>query len=255
MNNYMKSIIAIAFSIIVLCLSGTVLFAQKASDNIYLKNGDILIGSIVQYSITDDVVIELRNGNELTVPRSAIERVEMSGSKSSSYRKHKEKQWYNQTSLRTLNGLDAVWGDNIMGLGVQNVTGYQYNKWLGLGLGAGYDMYQIDSRQAIIPVFTELRGHVLDGKVSPIYSIAAGIGFGVNNEDNAITKIKPGFMWNPSIGFSVQGKDNSSFIIDLGYQFQYITYIIDGDVWNPNIIRTEQDYHFKRLALRLGLMF
>jgi len=251
----MKLIKSIASYIVVLCLSGTVLFAQKANDNIYLNNGDVLNGSIVQYSLTDDVVIELKNGTEVSISRADIDRVEMSTGKSSSYKKHKEKQWYNQTSVRTLSGQDAIWGNTINGASIQNVSGYQYNKWLGLGLGIGYDMYDIDTRQAIIPVFTELRGRFLGKKVSPIYSIAGGIGFGVNNEDNGITKIKPGFMWNPALGFTVQGRDNASFVIDLGYQFQYLTYIIEGDMWNPDILKTEQDYHFKRLALRLGIQF
>lgn len=146
-------------------------------------------------------------------------------------------------------------GNNVNGASLQNVTGYQFNKWLGLGLGVGYDMYNVDIRQAIIPVFTEVRGRVLDKKVSPIYSVSAGVGFGVNNEENGITKMKPGFMWNPALGFSIQGSENASFVIDLGYQFQHMTYIIDGDMWNPSIIKTEQEYHFKRLALRLGLLF
>jgi len=251
----MKIVKAIAISIAVLCLQGTVLFAQKANDSVYLKNGDVLTGTIVQYSITDNVVLELRNGLELTIGRETIDRVEMSESKSTRFIAPKHKQWYNQTSIRSLAGQDATNFQNIIGAGIQNVTGYQFNKLFGLGIGIGYDMYNIDRRQAIIPVFTEVRGRFLDKKVSPQYSLGAGLGFGINAEENGISKIKPGFMWNPAFGFSIQGRDNASFSIDIGYQFQYITNVTDGHNWNANIIRTVQDYHYKRLALRMGIMF
>ncbi|MBP9198029.1 MAG: hypothetical protein KBF35_10200, partial [Saprospiraceae bacterium] len=53
-------------------------YAQTpATDKIYLKNGSVLVGKIIEYQPKDSVVFQIQNGNTMTFPSNLVKKVKM----------------------------------------------------------------------------------------------------------------------------------------------------------------------------------
>eukprot|EP01024_Parvocaulis_polyphysoides_P048124 TRINITY_DN4569_c0_g1_i2.p1 TRINITY_DN4569_c0_g1~~TRINITY_DN4569_c0_g1_i2.p1 ORF type:complete len:246 (-),score=30.10 TRINITY_DN4569_c0_g1_i2:25-762(-) len=125
---------------------------NKVLDVVYLTDGSRLKGEIVEYKQGEHLKIILTNGTELKVAAEEVERIrqqlpgeDMPVSTSDKKEDKKKKKpimaenkgWYNVTYLASYNG--RVDGEFKMGLGLQNIVGYQFGQYLGLGLGFGLD--------------------------------------------------------------------------------------------------------------------
>ena len=62
--------------------------AQRTHDTIYLKNGSILYGQIIEELPDTQVKIRLRDGSLLICPYSDLERIEYSTGRASFYEEH-----------------------------------------------------------------------------------------------------------------------------------------------------------------------
>jgi len=145
-------------------------------------------------------------------------------------------------------------GNNEFGFGVENVFGFQFNQYTGLGLGIGYhDNSGNIGRGKIIPIYAEYRGYFSDKKVSPYYSIASGLSFGTEVKEDTwqpYTSTKPGPYFYPAIGFK-SGSDESSIMVDVGFRFSQVTYLYEESGQNFNIEETTLN---KGFILRIGVM-
>ncbi len=144
--------------------------------------------------------------------------------------------------------------NNEFGFGISNTTGYQFNRYTGLGLGIGYhDNPGFFRRGNIVPVFAEYRGYFSDKKVSPYYSLAYGLSFGTKNEESQYNSTKPGSYFYPAIGFK-SGSVESSIMIDVGLRFSQVTYVFDQDISTTGTSAEETIFN-RGFILRVGVLF
>ena len=146
-------------------------------------------------------------------------------------------------------------GDNSsskVGLGVSNVTRYQLNRWIGAGVGVGYDNFSFENSETISPVFMEMRGYFTQRIKSPYYAVKAGYGFALKDEDDNITEARGGYMIHPALGFRLTADEDLNVLLDVGYKFQHATFHRESP-WGPDF--WEKEITFRRLTVRLGLMF
>jgi len=137
----------------------------------------------------------------------------------------------------------------ISGLGIQNITGYQFSKYVGLGVGLGIITYEGYRNSRVIPFFTEFRGYLSDKKVAPYYNLAIGFNLAASKIENSIDeKRKGGAFFHPSIGYKF-GSDESAFMIDLGVQIANINY-----EYNTETVLIKENRRYQRVVLRLGIM-
>lgn len=181
----------------------------------------------------------------------------------------------------------------INGLGTENITGYKFNQYFGLGLGVGMynylpnflqrtDFNEFDNSfpqysSLAVPLFLEVRGDLCSSNVRPYYSV----GFGFTNvflaagererwEDFLRTsnldlnefKLKPGMYFHPSLGVNIEAK-SLNFMIDLGMQMAILNYQgindspFDFTCGNgmpcPLVFITTQEM-IHRLVLRFGIL-
>ena len=148
-------------------------------------------------------------------------------------------------------------------LGVQVVSGYQFNQFIAVGGGIGLDDYD----ETLMPVFGELRGYLvnsknfnlsnaetLSGRRLPMsYGVQIGYNFPVEDwvSKQKGAKIKGGLLLYPSLGMLFPTRNGAVLQIDLGYKVQRFQRE-QQDWWGNFVI---DKVTMKSLALRMGVIF
>lgn len=226
-------------------------------DVVYLQDGSEFRGTILKYKIGEELKMRLRSGTELTIPSGVIKKVVQEPGVMPDMAKpyqFKERGWYNVTYGGFMGGRSDWDGDFELGLCLDNVTGYQFNRMLGLGLGVGVHTYYPESGETVFPVYAEARGYFLPQRVSPYYALALGYGFAFRNENQDIQQARGGYLVHPAVGLRFGGAQ-SHFIMDAGVRIQRATWerSIFG-WWGPESIQT-QKMTYARVVMRFGILF
>ena len=257
-----------------ICFMG---FAQNNNmDEVYLNNGSIFKGEIVEYKLGDELTFKLGDEQILvfndkdilkiiqadgTVINPATanadikeDAVTMEAGKPVREKKPfklKSKGWYNSTYIAFAAGNDGTNGgdgDFKLGSGLHNIFGKQFTRMWGLGLGIGLDNYSRRG-ETVVPVYLELRGYPLKKQQQYYYALAGGYGFTFKRESFGITETEGGLMVHPAVGIRLGTPDGTNVNIDLGYKIQeafFIEQLFSGDI-------EERDVTFQRIVLRVGM--
>lgn len=250
----------------------------KTQDVIYLKNGSIFKGKILEYEKGAVLLLELDNGTVIEFGDEEIDRVvqeainlemeqereidkEKSGQRSRRSLKESKKKRervyrfretgrYFATFFSSSNGSNN--GELQVGLGIQEVIGYQFNRLFGIGFGTGLDSYSFQDGESIFSIFAETRGYLSKKWHAPYYAMSVGYGIADVEDSENVVEAKGGLMIHPCFGIRLGANKDANVMIDVGYKFQYanITRVLpfSGDL-------EERDLLFKRLTIRLGLLF
>ncbi|MCI5083664.1 MAG: hypothetical protein MRY78_18345 [Saprospiraceae bacterium] len=254
-------------------LSGQ-LFAQTSPDVIvtqdvvYLLNGSVFKGKILEYEKGAVLLLELEGGSVVEIEDSEIDKVvqeaveieekEKKQSNTSKYSKPKEDRVYqfkengiyNAIYFSSSNG--QANGELQVGIGAHNVFGYQFNRWFGLGFGVGVDSYSFQDGETLFPVFLEARGYFKKSWSTLFYSMNAGYGFATTNEEEQIIEADGGLMFHPCVGYRFGANKDANVLIDFGYKFQWASFTRQLEFTGDREVR---DLLFKRMTIRLGLIF
>jgi len=233
-------------------LLNSLIFAQDTltTKTLYLKDGSFLLGSIIEKS-TEVYVWRLTDGTQITLPADQVLRIE---------EQRKDFRYFNKGKIKQIKGLYGYamigglfekkhneWSQEDHAISVNFSVGYHLNSKISVGLGTGYDDYNV----AIIPLYFELRGDLLDKSVTPYYKISAGYGFTAPTlvqKDNEQASYKGGILVHPSIGLKFYTRMNQAWLIDFGYRFQRYN---EQFVWDSSPLR----WTLRRTTLRIGLEF
>lgn len=139
-----------------------------------------------------------------------------------------------------------------VGLGVEQVLGHRWNRWVHTGIGFGVNNYELADQLLVIPVYAELRGYVMDYVVSPHYALGLGYGFATADPPSGITKAYGGVMLHPLLGITLGQGKKAQFHVEAGYRFQDIRYVKEY-TWSPDV--DEIKIQYRRLLIRLGVQF
>lgn len=191
----MKHILLLFFALLPLAMQ-----AQQSTPNegcvdlVYMKDGSIYRGKIVEQAPDGPVVIQTWSGLIMHLPAKKVRRIVQKCPEDASS-KHpaaprpysfKERGWYNATHLSCVTG--NTWNGGVAtGFSLHNSTGYAFSRWIGLGLGLGVDTYSpylLNINQPTYPVFLEARGYLMAKPVSPFYAAGAGWGIAGGGSDD-----------------------------------------------------------------------
>jgi len=228
-------------------------------DIVHLKDGSEFRGKIIEYKHGDYLKIEILGGQTVEFPAKKVKKVVQQPYgqaafvpkvvKTREYR-FRERGIYNETYVNLPQSYLA-WGSWNVGLGIHHVTGYQFNRWIGAGLGLGFDGYYLGYGENIIPVYAEARGYFTQKNTAPFYSVALGYGFVPKNEQNGFSDTKGGMMFNPNIGWRFGASPTANFTLALGYKLQKASFTEQR--WGSSIFK--RNYTYNRLNVKLGLLF
>jgi len=231
-------------------------------DLVYLKDGSEFRGKIIEYKHDEYLKMEILGGQTVEFPAKQVRKVVQQPYGQSAYvprapkvvkvREYnfRESGIYNETYVNLIQGFNT-WGEWVGGLGIHHVTGYQFNRWIGTGLGVGFDGYYLGFGENVIPVYAEARGYFMKKNTTPFYSVALGYGFAGKNDDRGITEASGGIMFNPNIGYRIGASAGANFTLSMGYKYQKASFTqLRG---GGSTIK--RNYTYSRLNLKLGLLF
>ena len=211
---------------------------------VVLNNGSQIKGKLLHNTDTE-VKIEILGGSVFVYPRSEVKEITISDVKTYSVVKNYQYTrdgWYYTLSM-PVNGTSQD-----AGIGLMTSVGFQYSNYLAGGLGVSYNQMSVNQGVRVIPVFLEFRGNVLETPVTPIYSVALGYGFALENRDADIIRARGGAYIYPALGMRFDGRSGNSFTMDFGYQFQAAE--ITSNRWNGTNV---DDIQYQRFTVRVGM--
>lgn len=231
------------------------LYAQ--TDKVYLNNKSTLVGKLLYYKPNDTLIIELKNGQKLIFLDKDVKKVVMGEVKTEKPYQFRERGLYNIMYFNVNFGKTTYYyggGKAQAGVALQNITGYQFNRWIGTGLGLGFDNYYTSGNDAnVLSVFSEIRGYLNADNQAFYYSVSGGVGFPLKQKTDANANLighKGGFMLHPAIGLRFGASPKFNFFMDIGTKFQRIHL-------DQITQRAENRFTvtYQRWVLRGGIMF
>jgi len=158
--------------------------------------------------------------------------------------------WYTSTQVLSLGGYFEQ--NFALGLGVEQVVGHRWSRWLHTGIGFGVNNYDLNDRLIVIPVFVEVRGYLMDHSVSPHYALGVGYGFANADPGLGITAARGGLALHTLLGITLGQGKKVQYHIETGYRFQDVQYTKEYTWW-PDV--DEIKIRYQRLLVRVGVQF
>lgn len=234
----MKRIIGIVLFVLISCFS----FAQgDYQDVVYLKNGSVIRGIIIEQVPNKSIKIETSERNIFVFQMDEIEKITKEPVA-------KKSNLHSKNSLQTGDrwiiepGYDVGMGDwgidrlrlNIIGL-------YQFSPYIAVGFGSGLRYYH-EADALVLPFFADLRTYFIDSNITPYFSLGVGYSIEASNDFKGL-----GLMLNPVLGVNFRVSDQNSLHVGLGYDLQRIKFY---DYWSGSFTENSG-----ALSINVGISF
>ncbi|MDX1906812.1 MAG: hypothetical protein SF053_07230 [Bacteroidia bacterium] len=235
-------------------------------DVIYLRNGGIARGKIVEQVPHAYVKIEIPGGSSLIFNTHEILRITR---ETPLYALHNLKKYaplkpiqYHEHGLYGIlslhwNFYENNWGTQVS-MGLQGGAGYKIRPNLGITAVTGIEGYQGGN---VMPLLAGVQGRLLHKRISPMYYAAAGYGFPVSQRWN-VQAYQGGLNAQAGVGILMYTRSRRSWTMSLGYKMQH-TYeefqefpqgFWDGFNWiQPPPVTVTGTRLNQRIAFTLGL--
>jgi hypothetical protein len=236
-----------------LFLISNVFCQNNLQDVVYLKNGSIIRGIIVEQIPNKSLKIQTNDRNLFFFNLEEIEKITKENNEFENSRQLKTSQFKKKGFIAIVEfnfGLGvgkiqrAEYSGNIGNnetnyLGGKVSLGYQINEHIIAGCGLGYELDTYGNRT---PIFLDMRFPIIKGQFSPSFNLATGTLIG--EKDN--------FFINPSFGIKVFISKNVAYNFNLGMNIKkrYLTYYTG----NQNPYKT-QIFIWQYLSFATGFSF
>lgn len=226
---------------------------------ILLKNGLKIKGAIVRSFDDKSLEIDIYGSEPVLIRFDHIKRISFRdyGSITNDF----ENNLNVQPGLQTKSFFHEIRGgllfgeENVSGT-IHTINGYQFNRYLGTGLGLGVNKY---GNYITMPIYASVKGFLFDKVISPFYFGDIGYGFAwkTNKNDNVfeLDNVQGGYYWQLGLGYQFNFY-NSSLVLALGYSNQdskadYIYY----RPWDIDDVEVSERRILRRFALTVGFLF
>ncbi|MEO0468223.1 MAG: hypothetical protein AAF206_01285 [Bacteroidota bacterium] len=201
-------------------------------DVIYLKDGTIIQGKILEQKPGEYVKLELVGGSIFIIEQEKIQQITYEKGRFDRIKRnynhgergifYREKGWYNHISLSTGFGQNQ-WGGLRLNPAIRYRKGYRSSRLLGLAAGSGIDFYP---EGILLPVFVEASGDILRNHISPFYLVQAGYSLGLGPSMRNIQGVQGGFTWQAGAGLKFRGFNKTEWLLGLAYKVQDINFTL-----------------------------
>jgi len=208
------------FFLLVLGFNPTVAQNNNMEDVVYLKNGSIIRGIIIETVPNQTIKIQTKDRNVFVFKYDEIDKITREVltqlDETEDDIEYKASGYINITEINFCPGVgDIDYGiartkNEDISFGLRSINGYQFNEHLSLGIGIGIDKYK---DATLLPISLDGRITFLKGKISPVFVANAGYAFGLNNAVG-------GVMINPQVGVKIHVTSSSAFVFNIGYKGQ-----------------------------------
>ena len=241
-----------------LMLLCSVLFAQQRQETIYLKNGTVVHGTIVEYVPNTSYTIVTGDGNRFVFEIEDIARITWDLPAEGDQHAPQDADPKPKVDMFRVGyqglvetGLGAGMGTyGIDVFKLDFINGYRFNPNLFIGGGIGYRHIMAKDGLSFLPIFANVRGNLAPkGKVIPYGSFNLGVAF---NSSDGLSE--GGLMVNPSFGILINRFSNYMLHASIGYDaMQMPFYEISQDWWNS--VLQKRIRYSEAFVVHLGFTF
>jgi hypothetical protein len=249
----MKGKIFFCLAAIALLFANTAECQTILEDVIYLKNGGVVRGQILELVPEKTVKIETYGGNVWVFPMNDVEKV----SKEPSFQAKKVQrnflrdQGFYGMFTPMLNVGQTRWSSIVNG-GVQIINGYRFNRYLGAGGGIGLEVFD---NWVVNPLFAEVRGHLIKGEITPFYHAGLGYGATILNESTEWSSVNGGLLLQGGLGLATYLGGSSFFTFGIGLRQQNLSEKRTNWWWNQEPVTIVNRHKFNRIVFNIGILF
>lgn len=206
-------------------------FAQEMRDVVYLKDGSVVKGIIVEQIPNKSIKLQTGDGSLFVYQIDAVEKMTKELREASPHIGYN--QWVASKGL-TAGYKGYVDFGYTIGIGtyardrltVSIVNGVQFNPYLFFGLGAALNLYP-RGEEIGIPIFANVRGHFIKGNVAPFLDLRVGYSPLVD---------ATGFYLSPSFGCRFGLSERVGLNVSVGYEVQEAEVIVGyGRYYYPRV--------------------
>jgi hypothetical protein len=209
----MKKILLLLFCISLYCTASA---QSQYEDVIYLKNGSIIHGIIVEQ--VPNTSVKIKSGvNVLVYKMDEIAKItkEETKEQGAAASVFKSKGYSGMVELGYTDFPPRAGNPNMPMFSINVINGYMFNPYFFIGIGVGMDA----SAQNVfnMPLFEDVRVNFLKGKVTPYFDFRLGYNAEFVTSYNQLN-ISHGFLCNPSIGGRVVVTDKVALSFGIGFK-------------------------------------
>ena len=224
---------------------------NNMEDVVYLKNGSIIRGKIIEQVPNQSIKIQTNDRNVFVFKYDEVEKITKEylpvdiSINNSKETEHKKSGYINLTEINYCPGI----GDIKVGsysvknkdysFGLRTINSFQLNEHMSFGIGIGIDKYVYAT---MLPITFDARATILKGKVSPVFAANIGYAFGFNHAIG-------GLIINPQIGIKIYILKNVAYLFNIGYKLQAQN--VPSNIFYPSI--NNENYHF--ITINTGFLF
>ncbi|MCH5306002.1 MAG: hypothetical protein J1E79_05920 [Rikenella sp.] len=183
-------------------------------DAVYMKNGSVVRGTIIEQVPGKSLKIETRDGNVFVYKMAEVNKIT---------REQMQNQFGNTNRFtakpKGYGGLvEAGYGIGVSGYGSKFefdvVNGYQFSPYFYMGFGVGVNVWTNGSGLVSLPLFAHFRTNFMNKPVSPFFALSAGYNLSVTSG------IDGGIMIEPTLGVTFRTSNRTAVIFGIGYSGQ-----------------------------------
>ncbi|MGZ5245107.1 MAG: hypothetical protein ACXWW0_14025, partial [Bacteroidia bacterium] len=224
------------------CLFSHPLLAQKVQEDVvYLKNGSIIHGTIIENIIGVSIKIQTVDRSIWVFKMEEIEKITREDKPDQPDNKvrnlSKAKGYYNVTT----GGLIFVDYDLAGTLTTSN--GYKWSPYISTGGMISLDTYGDD---LYAPLGVDIRGEILRAPVTPYWFTQIGYPI-ISPADDTWAKYKPGMMYQAGGGLLFMFSNSLGMVTEVGYKVQHVTHEFEG--WGGG--STKQEIQMRNLVFKV----
>ncbi|MBP7388906.1 MAG: hypothetical protein KA841_00800, partial [Chitinophagales bacterium] len=229
----------------------TFLFAQSNfEDVVYLKNGSIIHGMIIEQVTNVSIKIRTGDRNIFVFKIDEIEKI----TKEELVKKEDEKSnadtdTFNLSKVKTKGYINTLEIGGVFGVGqfrrfyakeeryksdnnlklfsFQNISSFKLNSKTAVGFGLGVEVGKVDGNKFVnlnLPFFADFRIRPIAKRFSPIFIEQIGFSMLPLYAGGTSEPLKIGALLNTKVGLNTYINSRSSFSLGLGYRFQHYSY-------------------------------
>ena len=186
--------------------------AQALQEVVYLKNGSVIRGTIVEQTPNESLKITTKDGNIIICQMGAVERITKEAAPKKTVKQDVNVRYRGFVDLGYTVGVGAV--SNSDRVELTTTHGVQILPELFVGAGVGINFYHSSDGAIAIPFFVDVRSDILRSNITPYVDLK--LGYSVGNVD--------GLYITPSVGCKI-----NRFDFSLGYVAQrYVGFNVGG---------------------------
>jgi hypothetical protein len=205
------------FTLLICTFLASVLYAQtNFTDVIYLKNGNVYRGFIIEEVPNKSYKIKTKDNNIFEclideiekLTREPISNKEMgvtSGHLQTGYKRIVELGHEFRTNTRHINRLK-----------LNLINAYQINPFVSLGVGTGL-RYYYGHEGILVPIFADFRTNFMNTPTSPYLGLGFGYSFDVSYGIRGA-----GVLFSPTAGVSFKAFNNAQMNLGVGFEMQRV---------------------------------